>query len=139
MTNKELFDMIDKNYDLELSMNDNEVSLDIELSSSRYYGSFVMDINAENDSLTLHIYMEGEDYFNATSYDDWDEVDSEEQEEYEKAAQEIVDKYSKTYPSVSAGISAVYDFLDEMNEKDDDPLSDDAEEVLEELAKMFIK
>lgn len=139
MTNKELFDMINKNYNLEVSMNDNEVSLDIELESSRYYGSFVIDIDVEHDSLTLQIDMDGEEYFNATSYDDWDEIDSDEQEECEEAAQEIVDKYSKTYPSISTGISAVYEFLNEINDKDDDPLSDDAEEVLSELAKMFIK
>lgn len=139
MTNKELFDMINKNYNLEISMNDNEVSLDIELESSRYYGSFVIDIDVEHDSLTLQIDMDGEEYFNATSYDDWDEIDSDEQEECEEAAQEIVDKYSKMYPSISIGISAVYDFLNEINDKDDDPLSDDVEEVLEKLAKMFIK
>ena len=138
MTNKELFDIFNKST-VDVSMNDNEVSFDIDLESSRHYGSFVIDIDAEHDSLTLHIYMDGEEYFNAMSYDDWDDLDSDEQEEYENDAQELVDKYSKTYQSVSTGMSVVYDFLSEINEKDDDPLDDDASEVLEKLVDIFTK
>lgn len=138
MTNKELFDMFNKST-VDVSMNDNEVSFDIDLENSGHYGSFVMDIDAEHDSLTLHIYIDGEEYFNATSYDNWDELDSDEQEEYENDAQKIVDQYSKTYPSISTGLSAVYDFLTEINEKDDEPLDDDANEVLEKLFDIFPK
>lgn len=138
MTNKELFNMFNKST-VEVSMNDNEVSFDMELASSRHYGSFTIDIDVEHDSLTLYIDMVGEAYFNAMSYDEWDEIDSDEQEEYEKAAQELVDKYSKTYSPISTGMSVVYDFLSEINEKDDDPLDDDASEVLEKLVDIFPK
>lgn len=138
MTNKELFNMFNTST-VDVSMNDNEVSFDIDLESSRHYGSFVIDIDAEHDSLTLHVYMDGEEYFNTTSYDEWDDLDSDEKEEYETAAQGIVDQYSKTYPSISTGMSAVYDFLTEINEKDDDPLDDDANEVLEKLVDIFSK
>lgn len=138
MTNKELFDMFNTST-VDVSMNDNEVSFEFQLESSRNYGSFTIDIDAEHDSLTLQIYMDGEEYFNATSYDEWDDLDSDEQEEYETAAQEIVDQYSKTYPSISTGMSAVYDFLTEINEKDDDPLDDDASEILEKLVNILPK
>ena len=138
MTNKELFNMFNKST-VDISMNDNVVSFDIDLESSRHYGSFVMDIDAEHDSLTLQISMDGEEYFNSTSYDDWDDLDTDEQEEYEKDAQELVDKYSKTYPSIFIGILAVYEFLAEINEKDDEPLDDAANEVLEKLFDIFPK
>ena len=81
--------------------------------------------------------MDSEDYFNAMSYDEWDELDSDDQEEYENDAQELVDRYSKTYPSISIGMTAVYDFLIEINEKDDDPLDDASNEVIDKLASMF--
>lgn len=139
MTNKELYDTFAYKYGINMSMDNNEVNFYIELGSSRHYGALFIDIDAKHDSLDLQISMDGEEYFNATSYEYWDEIDSDEQEEYEEAAQEIVDKYSKTYPSISTGMSAIDDFLIEINEKDDDPLDDDAEEVIKKLTDMFTK
>ena len=139
MTNKELYDMFAYKYGIDMSMDDNEVNFYINLESSRQYGTLFIDIDAEHNTLTLQISMDGEEYVNATSYDDWDEIDSDEQEEYEEVAQEIVDKYSKTYPSISTGMSAIDDFLIEINEKDDDPLDDDAEEIIKKLTDMFTK
>lgn len=138
MTNKELFNMFN-NSNVDISMNDNEVSFEFYLESGRNYGSFIINIDAEHDSLTLQIYMDGEEYFNAMSYDDWDDLDSDEQEEYENDAQELVDMYSKTYQSVSTGMTAVYNFLAEINDKDDDPLDDNANKVLEKLVDIFPK
>lgn len=137
MNNKELFDMFNSSYSIDISKNDKEVSFDFELDGSGHYGSFVIDIDAEHNTLTLHIYMDGEDYFNAVSYDDWDDLDSDEKEEYEDEAKELVDNYNKTYSSISTGLTAVYDFLSDINEKDDDPLDDDANEVLEKLVDLF--
>ena len=37
----------------------------------------------------------------------------------------------------SIGMTAVYDFLIEINEKDDDPLDDASNEVIDKLASMF--
>ena len=67
-------------------MNGNEVNFEFELESSRNYGSFIIDVDAEHDTLTLHIDIDGEEYFNAMSYDEWDELDSDDQEEYKNDA-----------------------------------------------------
>lgn len=42
-----------------------------------------------------------------------------------------------SYFLFSIGMTAVYDFLIEINEKDDDPLDDASNEVIDKLASMF--